>query len=111
MADLRSRYVKLQEELSQHLSAEELQKLTANLEKTVSDVKAEEQRQLREKQAAAELEALRSKLAALAATYPETAAAKKAQRAVEAINPPPTAPGAAAGNSPVPASTLLPSKR
>jgi RNA polymerase sigma factor (sigma-70 family) len=83
--ELRSRYVKLQAELSQHLSAEQLAQQTAALEKAVQDAKDRERRQQREKMAAAELQALLNKLTELAKAYPETRAAQSAQRGVEAI--------------------------
>jgi hypothetical protein len=84
---LRSRYLQLQEELARHMTAVQVRQRVEELEKEVAAAREREQRSLREKKAADELEKIRAMLSNLASTYPETEAGAKARRAFEVTAP------------------------
>ena len=97
---LRIKYLKLQDDLSRHLSAAQLKQRADELEKEVAAAKALEQRLAREKSAAAELQKAKAILTTIATQYQGTPAATKAGEALRLINGegvlalPPTGPPA-----------------
>jgi RNA polymerase sigma factor (sigma-70 family) len=97
---LRIQYLKLQEDLSRHLSAAQLKQRADELEKEVAAANALEQRLAREKSAAAELQKAKAILTTIATQYQGTPAATKAGEALRLINGegvlalPPTGPPA-----------------
>jgi DNA repair exonuclease SbcCD ATPase subunit len=83
---LRTKYLKLQDDLSRHLSAVQLKQRADELEKEVAAAKEKEQRLAREKSAADELEKAKAMLTKIASQYQGTAAAAKAHEAMRLIN-------------------------
>jgi hypothetical protein len=75
--------VKLHEELSRHLTVQQLQQQIATVEKTLATLKEQEQRRLREQQSAADLEKARKLLQDIASRYPDTEAGSRARKALE----------------------------
>jgi hypothetical protein len=88
--ELRGQYVKLHEELSRHLTVEQLKQQIASVEKTLATLKAQEQKRLREQQSAADLEKVRTLLGEIASRYPDTEAGNRARKALESTT---AAPG------------------
>jgi len=106
--ELRTKYLKLQDDLSRHLSAGQLKQRADELEKEVAAAKEKEQRLAREKSAVDELEKAKAILATLATQYQGTPAATKAAEALRLINgegvlaiPPPTVRAPNASLSPL----------
>jgi RNA polymerase sigma factor (sigma-70 family) len=85
---LRKRYVQLHEELSHHLTPAQVSQRVQELEKEVAAAKERQQRSLREKRAADELEAVRAMLAKIAGAHNGTAAGAKAQQALQQLTGP-----------------------
>jgi len=85
---LRKRYVQLHEELSHHLTPAQVSQRVQELEKEVAAAKERQQRSLREKKAADELEAVRAMLAKIAGAHNGTAAGAKAQQALQQLTAP-----------------------
>jgi RNA polymerase sigma factor (sigma-70 family) len=95
---LRQQYLQLQEELTHYLTPEQVQQRVEALAKEVAAAKEREERKRREKEAQDEVEQIRVKLANTIATYPNTAAAKRAQQALNAMGvPAPTLPTLGSG--------------
>lgn len=92
---IRKRYVQLHEELSHHLTPAQVSQRVQELEKEVAAAKERQQRSLREKKAADELEAVRAMLAKIAGAHNGTAAGARAQQALRQLTgpPPPDGPG------------------
>jgi RNA polymerase sigma factor (sigma-70 family) len=84
---IRRRYLELQDELSRHLSPDQVANRVGLLEKEVAAAKERTARMLKEQNAAAELQKIKVALRKIAETYADTEAGKKAQRAYDAIDP------------------------
>jgi RNA polymerase sigma factor (sigma-70 family) len=82
---LREKYLKVQADFAKHLSAEELAKRTAELEKIVADAVQREQQANRERKAMEELEKAKASLAKLTKEYSGTEAARMAADAIQAM--------------------------
>jgi RNA polymerase sigma factor (sigma-70 family) len=79
---LRLRYVKLHEELSQRMTGSQVKQRIDELEREVAAVKERERQAAREKKAADELEKVRSALTEIASKYGETEAGRRASQAL-----------------------------
>jgi hypothetical protein len=86
---LRKKYLNLHQELSGHLTEEDLSRRVAALEREVAAAKDETQRMVKEKTAADEFEKVKSLLTKIAETYPDTVAGRKAQQALSNVARPP----------------------
>jgi hypothetical protein len=94
---LRKRYVQLHEELSHHLAPAQMSQRVQELEKEVAAARERQQRSLREKKAADELEAVRAMLAKIAGAHNGTAAGARAQQALQQLTGPPPQDGPGPG--------------
>jgi RNA polymerase sigma factor (sigma-70 family) len=110
---LRTQYVKLHEELSHHLSAQQLKQQIANVEKTLATLKEQKQKRLREQQSAADLEKARILLGEIVSRYPDTEAGSRARKALESTTAVPDSGPRPAGSNeslPRPGPTGIPPK-
>lgn len=84
--ELRAKYLKLQDDFSKHLSRDQLQQRAHELEKELAAAQEKAQRLAREKQADDELAKAKAILVNISAQHKGTAAAHKAEQALQMLN-------------------------
>jgi RNA polymerase sigma factor (sigma-70 family) len=101
--ELRTKYLKLQDDFSKHLSRDQLQQRAHELEKELAAANEKAQRLAREKSAADDLEKAKAMLLNVAKQHQGTKAALMANRALNVISlPPPSAEGPNTALPPLP---------